>query len=328
MPVVRRGRTHLNLHLPSTKLSHVRPPRISLPLPPTSSTAAPTQFNWSSSSAPISAADLDKIQVLGSGNGGTVYKVRHKETSEIYALKIFHDNSDSNFRRQLNSEMEILRHTDSPHVVKCHSIFQNPSGEFGIVMEYMDSGSLENVLKSEGAFSESKVADIAKKVLNGLHYLHSHKIIHRDIKPANLLVNSKMEVKIANFGVSKILGPTLDTCNSYIGTCAYMSPERLDSLTYGQNYNGYAGDIWSLGLTLMELYMGHFPLFPPGQTPDWPTLMCVVCFSELPSFPEGVLDEFRSLLHCCLQKESSKRWSVSKLLSHPFICKDSTIEEP
>ncbi|XP_060960267.1 mitogen-activated protein kinase kinase 9-like [Cannabis sativa] len=328
MPVVRRGRPHLNLQLPLTKLSHARPPRISLPLPPTSSTAAATQFNWSSSSAPISAADLDKIQVLGSGNGGTVYKVRHKETSEIYALKIINDKSNSNFRSQLDTEMEILRRTDSPHVVKCHSIFQNPSGEFGIVMEYMDSGTLENVLKSEGALSESKVADIAKKVLNGLHYLHSHKIVHLDIKPANLLVNSKMEVKIADFGVSKILGRTLDTCNSFVGTCAYMSPERLDSLTYGENYDGYAADIWSLGVTLMELYMGQFPLLPPGQTPNWPTLMCVICFSELPSLPKGVSDEFRNFIDCCLQKESSKRWSASKLLSHPFLCKDSPIKEP
>ncbi|KAF4354302.1 hypothetical protein G4B88_007431 [Cannabis sativa] len=126
-------------------------------------------------------------------------------------------------------------------------------------------GNPENVLKSEGAFSESKVADVAKKLLNGLHYLHSNKIIHRDIKPANLLVNSNMEVKIADFGVSKILGRTLDTCNSFVGTCAYMSPERFDSQTYDENHDGYAGDIWSLGVTLMELYMGHFPLLPPER---------------------------------------------------------------
>ncbi|KAF4361403.1 hypothetical protein F8388_012863 [Cannabis sativa] len=326
MAVLRSQRSHLNLHLPLTKLSNALPP-ISLPLLPPTSTAAPTEYNCSSSSAPISPADLDKIQVLGSGNGGTVYKVRHKETSEIYALKIIHHNFDSNFRRQLNPEMEILRCTDSPHVVKCHSIFQNPSGEFGIVMEYMDSGTLENVLKSEGAFSESKVADVAKKLLNGLHYLHSNKIIHRDIKPANLLVNSNMEVKIADFGVSKILGRTLDTCNSFVGTCAYMSPERFDSQTYDENHDGYAGDIWSLGVTLMELYMGHFPLLPPGERADWPTLMCVVCFGELPSLPEGVSDELKSFVECCLQKESSKRWSASKLLTHPFVCKDSTSEE-
>ncbi|KAF4385300.1 hypothetical protein G4B88_026583 [Cannabis sativa] len=328
MAVVRERR-HLTLRLPLPETSDRRP-RFPLPLPPsTTAAAAAVEFNWSSSSAAISAADLEKIQVLGSGNGGTVYKVRHRKTSEIYALKIIHTDSDSDskVRRQLHREMEILRRTDSPHVVRCHEIFQKPSGDFGILMEYMDSGTLENVLESEGTFSESKLADVARKVLNGLHYLHSRKIIHRDIKPANLLVNSKMEVKIADFGVSKILCRTLDACNSYVGTCAYMSPERFDPETYGGNYDGYAADIWSLGLTLMELYMGHFPLLPPGQRPDWATLMCSICFGEPPSLPEGVSDEFRSFVECCLQKESSKRWSVSKLLGHPFVCKDPKPEQ-
>ncbi|XP_062118099.1 mitogen-activated protein kinase kinase 9-like [Humulus lupulus] len=314
MAVVRERR-QLNLRLPLPEISDRRP-RFPLPLPPAA------ESNRSSSSSNASAADLEKIQVLGRGNGGTVYKVRHKKTSAIYALKIIHGDSDSNVRRQLFREMEILRRTDSPHVVRCHEIFEKPSGDFGILMEYMDSGTLESVAKSEGTFSESKLADVARKVLDGLNYLHSHKIIHRDIKPANLLVNSKMEVKIADFGVSKIMCRTLDACNSYVGTCAYMSPERFDPETYGGNYDGYAGDIWSLGLTLMELYMGHFPLLPAGQRPDWATLMCAICFGEPPALPEGVSDEFRSFVECCLQKESSKRWSAAKLLGHPFICKD------
>ena len=102
-----------------------------------------------------------------------------------------------------------------------------------------------------------------------------------------------------------------------------MSPERFDPETYGGNYDGYAGDIWSLGLTLMELYMGHFPLLPAGQRPDWATLMCAICFGEPPVLPEGVSDAFRSFVECCLQKESSKRWSAAQLLSHPFVCRDS-----
>ncbi|KAM1378089.1 hypothetical protein ACFX13_040230 [Malus domestica] len=190
-------------------------------------------------------------------------------------------------------------------------------------MEYMDSGTLETLLKSNGTFSELKLAYVARQVLNGLNYLHTHKIIHRDIKPTNLLVNCLMEVKIADFGVSKIMCRTLDACNSYVGTCAYMSPERFDPDTYGGNYNGYASDIWSLGLTLMELYMGHFPFLPPGQRPDWATLMCAICFGEPPTLPEGVSEEFRSFMECCLQKESGKRWSAAQLLTHPFVCKDT-----
>lgn len=311
-----RDRRPLNLRLP--ELSDRRP-RFPLPLPPNTTSTTAT-----ASSAAISACDLEKLQVLGHGNGGTVYKVRHKRTDAFYALKVVHGDSDSDtaVRRQVFREMEILRRTDSPHVVRCHCIFEKPSGDIAILMEYMNLGTLESLLKTHGTFSEPKLADVARQVLNGLNYLHGHKIIHRDLKPSNLLVNDKMEVKIADFGVSKIMGRTLDACNSYVGTCAYMSPERFDPDTYGGNYNGYAGDIWSLGLTLLELYLGHFPFLPPGQRPDWATLMCAICFGDPPSLPEDASEGFRSFIECCLQKESSKRWSVDKLLTHPFVCKD------
>ncbi|XP_040999062.1 mitogen-activated protein kinase kinase 9-like [Juglans microcarpa x Juglans regia] len=310
-----RDRRHLNLRLPISELSDHRP-RFPLPLPPNTITNTAT-------SAAISVSDLEKLQVLGHGNGGTVYKVRHKRTHDVYALKVVHTDSDPTLRRQVFREMEILRRTvDSPHVVRCHSIFEKPCGDIAILMEYMNLGSLDSLLKTHGTFSEPKLAGVARQVLDGLNYLHGHKIIHRDLKPSNLLVNDAMEVKIADFGVSKIMCRSLDACNSYVGTCAYMSPERFDPDTYGGNYNGYAGDIWSLGLTLLELYLGHFPFLPPGQRPDWATLMCAICFGEPPSLPEQASEEFRSFVQCCLQKESSKRWMAAQLLTHPFVCKD------
>ncbi|CAB4292774.1 unnamed protein product [Prunus armeniaca] len=328
-----RQRRQLNLRLPLPEPSEYRP-CFTVPLP---STIAIT--NNSSFSA-ISAADLENLQVLGHGNSSTVYKVNHKRTSTTYALKLVHSHSndpgpilsfqrprgrdcnDPTVCRQLFREMEILPHTDSPHVIRCHAIFEKPSGDIRILM---DSSTLETLLKAQGTFSEPNLAHVARHVLNGLNYLHTNKIIHRDIKPGNVLVNSNMEVKIADFGVSKILCRTSDACNSYVGTCAYMSPERFDPDTYGGNYSGYAGDIWSLGLTLMELYMGHFPLLPPGQKPDWATLMCAICFGEPPSLPEGVSEEFRSFMECCLQKESEKRWTAAQLLTHPFVSKDPSI---
>ncbi|XP_022994131.1 mitogen-activated protein kinase kinase 9-like [Cucurbita maxima] len=302
-----RDRRQLILRLPD--LSDCGP-HFPLPLPPSSAPA-------------ISSSDLEKLQVLGHGNGGTVYKVRHKRTSNIYALKVVHGDGDPTVRRQVFREMEILRRTDSPYVVKCHGIFEKPSGDVTILMEYMDLGSLDTLLKKNTTLSEATLAHVSRQVLNGLHYLHSHKIIHRDIKPSNLLVNKNMEVKIADFGVSKIMCRTLDACNSYVGTCAYMSPERFDPETYGGNYNGYAGDIWSLGLTLLELYLGHFPFLPRGQRPDWATLMFAICFGEPPTLPEDASEEFRSFVQSCLQKESSKRWTAAQLLTHPFVCKES-----
>ncbi|WCJ42132.1 Mitogen-activated protein kinase kinase 9 [Euphorbia peplus] len=307
-----RDRRQLNLRLPLPELSDRRP-RFPLPLPPTTTTTTTSE---------ISSSDLEKIGILGHGNGGRVYKVRHKRTSQIYALKVVHaDTDDSLVRRQVFREIKILRQTDSPYIVHCHGIYEKPSGDIAILMEHMDLGTLDTLLKKNTTFCESDLSNIAYQVLNGLSYLHSRKIIHRDIKPSNLLVKNGMEVKIADFGVSKIMCRTLDACNSYVGTCAYMSPERFDPDTYGGNYDGYAADIWSLGLTLMELYLGHFPLLTPGQRPDWATLMCAICFGDPPSVPENSSEEFRSFVECCLQKESDKRWTAAQLLSHPFVCK-------
>ncbi|KAK4280655.1 hypothetical protein QN277_012251 [Acacia crassicarpa] len=311
-----RDRRHLNLRLPMPEPSERRP-RFPLPLPPSSN---PSNNSVAADFAPN---DLETLQVLGHGNGGTVYKVRHKHTSVVYALKVVHSDSDPMIRRQVRREMDILRRTDSPYVVRCHGFFEKPSGDVAIVMEYMDVGTLDTLLKKNGTFSEAQLAVVARQVLNGLSYLHAHKIVHRDIKPSNLLVNQKMEVKIGDFGVSKMMCRTLDACNSYVGTCAYMSPERFDPDTYGGNYNGYSGDIWSLGLTLFELYVGHFPFLPAGQRPNWATLMCAICFGDPPRLPGQASVEFRSFIDCCLKKESSERWSASQLLSHPFLSKKS-----
>ncbi|GAB2292689.1 Mitogen-activated protein kinase kinase 9 [Dionaea muscipula] len=316
-----RERRHLNLlSLPLPDSLHTSTcPSLSLPLPPSSS---------------ASLSDLKTLEVLGHGNGGTVYKVEHRRTGAIYALKVVHVDSDPTVRRQAIREMDILRRTnDSPFVVRCHGIFHKPgaASDIAILLEYMDSGTLDSLLKTKGTFPESLLAHVARQVLNGLSYLHSHKIVHRDIKPANLLVNGpSMEVKIADFGVSRIMARTLDPCDSYVGTCAYMSPERFDPDTYGANYDGYAGDIWSLGLTLMELYLGHFPFLSPGQVPDWAALMCAICFGDPPGLPDGAAsDQFRSFLECCLQKESGKRWTATQLLTHPFlVCRDDDGQTP
>ncbi|CAA7015955.1 unnamed protein product [Microthlaspi erraticum] len=313
----------------------VRNPRflnLKLSLPQASTTTLPCCFHIAATATAsttvtscanntFSASDLERINVLGSGNGGTVYKVSHKTTSETYALKKVKEDMDPTSRRQLLREIEILRLVDSPYIVKCQDIFEKPSGEVSILMEYMDRGTLES-LRGEDV-TEKQLALIARHVLKGINYLHELKIVHRDIKPANLLRNSKEEVKIADFGVSKIMVKSLDKCNSFAGTCAYMSPERINSEdavdTEEDKSNVYAGDIWSFGLTMLEILVGYFPLLPKGQKPDWATLMCAVCFGEAPKAPEACSDDFKSFIDCCLRKKPSERWTASQLLSHPFL---------
>jgi len=296
------------------------PVPLPLPLPPPPPRpAVAAELNPSE----LNPSELEKLGILGYGSEGKVYKVRHRATQTLYALKVVHGNHDLCTRRQIVREMDILRKTDSPYVVKCHGVYDR-GGEIQFVLEYMDRGSLEKC----GRMPEPFLAAVARQVLHGLKYLHAHKIVHRDIKPSNLLLNSARQVKIADFGVSRILSRTLDPCNSCVGTYAYMSPERIDPGKNDGRYNGYAGDMWSLGLTLLECYVGRLPFLETGIQPDWPTLMYLICDGEPPAPPPTASPEFQSFIRCCLQKDAGLRWTASQLLAHPFLTQASQVSLP
>ncbi|KAJ4959419.1 hypothetical protein NE237_026530 [Protea cynaroides] len=279
-----------------------------------------------------SLADLEKLVVLGHGNSGTIYKVRHRWSNSIYALKVLRFSQDAiELHRQAACEAEILKRVDSQYVVKCHGVLDNgtdvESGDLCFVMEYMEGGSLHDVVRVHGQLPEKDISNVAKRVLEGLKYLHEMQIVHRDIKPSNLLTNSRGEVKIADFGVSQVMASAHDTDNSCAGTCAYMSPERFDHYRWARGENeGFAGDVWSLGVAMLECYMGHFPLTAPGHRPDWATLICAVCFSEPPEM-ETASPEFQNFVQCCLEKDWRRRATVQELLNHPFVTKCSTTTE-
>ncbi|XP_021747283.1 mitogen-activated protein kinase kinase 5-like [Chenopodium quinoa] len=316
-PASSRARRRPDLTLPLPK----RDPALAvpLPLPPSSaptSTSTSTNSNSNSNSntaAILSFSELERKNRIGSGAGGTVYQVIHRPSSRIYALKVIYGNHEEMVRRQICREIEILRDVDNPNVVKCFDMFDH-NGEIQVLLEYMDRGSLEG----KHIADESYLAELSRQVLSGLVYLHRRRIVHRDIKPSNLLINTNKQVKIADFGVSRILAQTMDPCNSSVGTIAYMSPERINTdLNQGQ-YDGYAGDIWSFGVSILEFYLGRFP-FNVGRQGDWASLMCAICMSAPPEAPASASREFRDFIRCCLQREPAKRWTAIRLLGHPFI---------
>lgn len=277
-----------------------------------------------------SLSDLEKMAILSHGSGSTVYKVFHKKTTTYYALKVLRFNQNAaSIRRQAAREAEILKRVDSQYVISCHGVHDNGftadmaerGGDLYFVMEYMERGSLHDELRARHRLSEKEISGVARRVLEGLHYLHDMQIVHRDIKPSNLLVNEKGEVKIADFGVSHVVAAgTCEACDSNMGTCAYMSPERFDPERWGgDDADGFAGDVWSLGVVVLECHVGHFPLIGPGQNPDWATLMCAICFGERPEMPETASPEFRSFVRRCLEKDWRKRGTVAELLGHPFV---------
>ncbi|KAJ8633872.1 hypothetical protein MRB53_027208 [Persea americana] len=279
-------------------------------------------------------SDLEKLAVLGHGNGGTVYKVRHRQSSAVYALKVLRFDRDATaLRERAAHEAEILKRVDSPFVVRCHGVFDGHCGDLCFVMEYMDVGSLHDVLRVRRRMAEKVVAGVARRVLEGLRYLHGMRIVHRDVKPSNLLVNGQGEMKISDFGVSRVVGvgskDPICMDDSYVGTCAYMSPERLDPDSCGDGYDGFAGDVWALGVVLMECHVGRFPLISAGQRPDWATLMWAICFGDpLMEVGETASPEFESFVGRCLEKDWRRRGSVLELLNHPFVNWCSSTEGP
>ncbi|KAK1603823.1 hypothetical protein QYE76_027496 [Lolium multiflorum] len=292
---------------------------VPLPLPPPSSStlgpAQPLPAAPGFHAAPPPLADLERVRRVGSGAGGTVWLVRHRPTGRPYALKVLYGNHDDAVRRQIAREIAILRTAEHPAVVRCHGMYES-GGELQILLEYMDGGSLHGRRIAD----ERLLADVARQVLSGIAYLHRRRIVHRDIKPSNLLVDAARRVKIADFGVGRILSQTMDPCNSSVGTVAYMSPERIDTDINDGAYDGYAGDIWSFGLSILEFYFGRFPFGENlGRQGDWAALMVAICYSDPPQPSAPASPELRSFIGCCLQKNPAKRLSAAQLLQHPFV---------
>uniref|UniRef100_A0A7N6AAH8 Dual specificity mitogen-activated protein kinase kinase 1 n=1 Tax=Anabas testudineus TaxID=64144 RepID=A0A7N6AAH8_ANATE len=200
--------------------------------------------------------DFEKICELGAGNGGVVFKVSHRPSGLIMARKLIHLEIKPAIRNQIIRELQVLHECNSPYIVGFYGAFYS-DGEISICMEHMDGGSLDQSLKKAGKIPEQILGKVSIAVIKGLSYLREkHKIMHRDVKPSNILVNSRGEIKLCDFGVS---GQLIDSmANSFVGTRSYMSPERLQGTHYSVQ-----SDIWSMGLSLVEMAIGRFPIPPP-----------------------------------------------------------------
>ncbi|OAY53957.1 mitogen-activated protein kinase kinase 2 [Manihot esculenta] len=266
----------------------------------------------------LNLADIDTIKVIGKGSSGIVQLVQHKWTGQFFALKVIQMNIEENARKAIAKELKINQSAQCPYVVMCYQSFYD-NGAISIILEYMDGGSLADLLKKVKTIPEPYLAAICKQVLKGLLYLHHEKhIIHRDLKPSNLLINHRGEVKITDFGVSAIMASTSGQANTFVGTYNYMSPERISGAKYDNK-----SDIWSLGLVLLECATGQFPYSPSDQEVGWASvyeLMEAVVEQPQPCAPADQFSpEFCSFVSSCVQKDPKDRQSAHELMTHPFM---------
>eukprot|EP01137_Pigoraptor_chileana_P014423 Opistho-2@69025 len=264
--------------------------------------------------------DFQNIEELGSGSGGVVKKVLHRPTQLVMARKLIHMEIKPDVQKMILRELKILEECRSPFIVGFYGAFFN-EGEISICMEYMDAGSLDKLLKKAGKIPEDILSRVAMAVLKGLIYLRdTHKIIHRDVKPSNILMNSSGDIKICDFGVSGELINSM--ANSFVGTRSYMAPERLE----GSVYSAHA-DVWSLGLSLIEMATGRFPIPPDGKANDSGRPMAIFELLEYivngpsPRLPDDMpfSPDFRDFINKSMIKEAVQRPDLKQHLEHPFL---------
>ncbi|KAM7509607.1 hypothetical protein LguiA_020060 [Lonicera macranthoides] len=262
--------------------------------------------------------NLDAPKKVSVMNGSLLLEIRLVKT--LFDFKVIQMNIQEEIRKQIVQELKINQASQCSHVVVCyHSFYHN--GAISLVFEYMDRGSLADVIRQVKTILEPYLAVVCKQVLQGLVYLHHERhVIHRDIKPSNLLVNHKGEVKITDFGVSAMLASSMGQRDTFVGTYNYMSPERISGSTYD-----YKSDIWSLGLVILECAIGRFPYIQSEDQQNWPSfyeLLDAIVGSPPPSAPPDQFSpEFCSFVSACIQKDPRNRASALDLLSHPFIKK-------
>ncbi|KAG6880202.1 hypothetical protein C0992_003866 [Termitomyces sp. T32_za158] len=280
--------------------------------------------NFSSgASFDINMSQLHLDVELGRGNYGTVKKVLHKPTNVAMAMKEIRLELDEAKLNAIIMELDVLHRAVAPEIVEFYGAFFIESCVY-YCMEYMDAGSLD---KLQGAgVPENILGRIASSMVRGLKFLKDDlQIIHRDVKPTNVLVNTKGEIKLCDFGVSGQLEKSLAKTN--IGCQSYMAPERIKGESQG-NLGTYtvSSDVWSLGLSMIEIAIGQYP-FPPESYANVFAQLTAIVHGDSPSLPEDRFSaEVRDWVARCLEKKPEERATYQELLDHPFLKSDATRE--
>lgn len=259
------------------------------------------------------------LERVGVGAYSYVYHALLKESDIHLAIKIIDLESDDLNLDKLSSETQTLSLLHHPNIIQIYGSFCHESSLWILMPQMLCS--LSDLIKKyfiNGIKDEILLASILKQVLIGLEYLHTEGYIHRDIKAANLLLSTEGEIKIGDFG---IVGKSFkESRHTFTGTPCWMAPEVMEN--GGEGYNSKA-DIWSLGITLLELAFGKAPYshFEPMKVllytlkNDPPT--CDTYNDRGHTFSK----EFQSFISKCLRKDVDKRYTVKKLLKHKFLNK-------
>ncbi|XP_047093628.1 germinal center kinase 1-like isoform X2 [Lolium rigidum] len=274
--------------------------------------AAPPAFT-------VNPSDYRLMEEVGYGAHAVVFRAVFLPSNATIAVKCLDLDQLNNNIDEVQREAQIMSLIDHPNVIRAYCSFV-VEHSLWVIMPFMTEGSCLHLMKiayPEG-FEEPVIASILKETLKALEYLHRQGQIHRDVKAGNILIDSAGIVKLGDFGVSACMfdrGDRQRSRNTFVGTPCWMAPEVLQP---GTGYN-FKADIWSFGITALELAHGHAPFskYPPMK----------VLLMTLQNAPPGLdydrdrrfSKAFKEMVAMCLVKDQTKRPTAEKLLKHSFF---------
>ncbi|PHJ20915.1 nek kinase [Cystoisospora suis] len=257
------------------------------------------------------------VTFVGRGQFGRAFRVRRlSDGSEWLAKQIDLTSLDERDRRMSLQEAELMQQLEHPSVVRCVESFVHNDMFLVIVMELCEKGDLSELLSERKKRHEYVDEILVRKwflqLVEGLRYIHSKKILHRDLKPSNILLDNAQNVKIGDFGISRVMTTTLALAHTAVGTPQYMSPEMCENKPYT-----YKSDVWALGCVLFELCA----LTSAFESDSFLGLVWNIAFKPTGPLPVHYSPELSSVVHAMLEKDPQKRPAPAALLAHPFFVK-------
>eukprot|EP01104_Vermistella_antarctica_P009361 TRINITY_DN2408_c0_g1_i1.p1 TRINITY_DN2408_c0_g1~~TRINITY_DN2408_c0_g1_i1.p1 ORF type:complete len:298 (-),score=67.42 TRINITY_DN2408_c0_g1_i1:185-1078(-) len=280
-----------------------------------------------------------KIDKLGEGTYGIVYKAKNRETGEIVALKrIRLESEDEGVPCTAIREISLLKELNHPSIVRLYDVIHTDR-KLTLVFEYLDQDLKKYMDEVGGEVEKVQMKSFMYQLLRGIAFCHKHRVLHRDLKPQNLLINRKGELKLADFGLARAFGIPVRSYSHEVVTLWYRAPDVL----LGSRKYSTPIDMWSVGCIFAEMCTGR-PLFPGSTTSDqllrifklmgtptpetWPGIVELPEYKKnFPVYPTqtvqqivpGLCKNGYALLDVMLRYNPNERMSAEDAMVHPYF---------
>jgi cyclin-dependent kinase len=280
-----------------------------------------------------------KIDKLGEGTYGIVYKAKNRETGEIVALKrIRLDSEDEGVPCTAIREISLLKELKHPNIVRLYDVIHTEK-KLTLVFEYLDQDLKKYLDECGGVIPKPTIKSFLFQLLRGISFCHEHRVLHRDLKPQNLLINRKGELKLADFGLARAFGIPVRSYSHEVVTLWYRAPDVL----MGSRKYSTPIDVWSAGCIFAEMVTGR-PLFPGTSASDqllrifkilgtpneksWSSIVELPDYkADFPVYPAQKLttlipnldEDGHDLLAKMLQYDPTQRIGSAAAMNHPYF---------